>query len=202
MRKRIRLQQCVLKLVPKIGRVGPNSGIATLVHVEVVVNDLKEFLRLGNASGFDLGPDRKVVQGHFKGPRGDELGLDEITQKKDHEAGVEFVFQQPLIPRRRDLTGEEERVQGSYHTHDHGHFGESNELGQLGLPHRRREIVALNGEVGIFLMQYAGILLKNLPVPSGIAAMEIALCYNTFVFLFLLFTNKMIFERANVKRIP
>ena len=42
-------------------------------------------------------------------------------------------------------------------------------MSSLKPPPWRREVVSLDGQLRVFVLQYSGILLKYLPVPSGVA---------------------------------
>ena len=61
-------------------------GLTTrhLVHVHVVINDLEELSRLGNAAGLYLGPDWHVVEADLEGTRADQLSLHGIAEEEGH----------------------------------------------------------------------------------------------------------------------
>ena len=63
---------------------------------------------------------------------------------------------------------EREWVESAQDGHNEQDLGHAQELSELHLPSWRREVVSFDGELRVFLLQYSGILLKYLPVPSGI----------------------------------
>ena len=64
----------------------------------MVVNNLKQFPGLGNATRLYLGPDWHVVQTDLECAGGDELGLHGVTEEEGHHAGVDLVLQHPGDP--------------------------------------------------------------------------------------------------------
>ena len=87
------------------------------VHVHVVIDDLEEFSRLGDAARLYLRPDWHVVQTDLEGSRADELSLDCIAQEESHHTGIDFVLQHPGSPGWSLHTKEGEGVERGQNHH-------------------------------------------------------------------------------------
>jgi len=145
---------------------------ATL-HVEVVLDDLEHLWRLRDPTRLQLGPHRHPVQGYLECARGYELRLDGVGEEEDHEARVHLVLDQPRVPTRRWLPQELEGVEAPQDEHYQQDLAQAQNLRGLKPPPWRVEVVSLDGQLRVFVLQYSGILLKYLPVPSGIAVQEL-----------------------------
>ena len=109
---------------PFVGGLSPGAE----VHVHVVINDLEEFSRLGDAARLYLRPDWHVVQTDLEGSRADELSLDCIAQEESHHTGIDFVLQHPGSPARSLHAQERVGVEGGEDHEDQEYLADAEQL--------------------------------------------------------------------------
>jgi len=159
--------------MPKIFSMSIRSPQCPHPHAHLVVNNLEQFLRLRNPPCLHLAPYWHVIHRDLESSRGDELSFHSVAQEESHHASVQLVLHHPGPPPRRGLTKLLERIEGYKHSKDDHHLHHADCLGDLKPVPQRSEIVASDGEVWVFLLQYTGILLKYLLVPSRVAVQEL-----------------------------
>ena len=74
---------------------GYASHVLTRVHLQVVVDDLEEFRRLGDSARFKFGSNWHVIDRNLKSSRGDKLTFHCIADEEEHHASIHLVFKGP-----------------------------------------------------------------------------------------------------------
>lgn len=149
--------------------IGPSGQRA---DIDGGVNDLKKFIDAGNAPRLELGPDRLLVEHDLKRTRRDELVLDGVSNKEQHEACVDLVVLGPKVGVGSAHTQRGERIGPRQQTSNHDKLKERyqrrNNLVELGW----RIVASLDFDVGVALLDDLRVLLKRPAVPSRVAHKE------------------------------
>lgn len=66
-----------------------------LVHLQVVLEDLKHLLDVRDVTGLQLRPDRDIIQSDLERSRGQEVSLHHVTEEERHQTGKDLVILTP-----------------------------------------------------------------------------------------------------------
>jgi len=156
-----------------VPEIYPFVDVAAHPHPHLVVDNLEQFVRLRNSSGLDLAPYWHIVHRNLECSRGDELSFQGVAEKESHHARVQLVLHHPRPPARGHGAKLLERIERHEHSDDDHHLQHADSLWGLKPVPPRREVIARNGEVWVFLLQYTCVLLKYPLVTSRVTVEEL-----------------------------
>lgn len=138
----------------------------------MAIDDLEQLLRGRNATRFQLGPNRNVVQRNLERPGRYELRFQHVPKEKDHHAGVQLVVGAPAPPRRHRLSEESKHVEVGHQGDDHQQLRDQQDLREVHVETGRVIVSTADRNLRVLFVDDVVVLVECLAITAGIAVQE------------------------------